>query len=94
MDDDVAPAVPSDCCEIILPQTPPVVFAETVITGSTPIWLAVTSCNLPKSAFEEVSDPVMNTPNQPRNGDTNGNSTPVAAKALPSVMAIPEKFMM
>ena len=70
-----------DCGEIILPQTPPAVLADMVITGSTPIFSAVTACSLPKSALVEVSEPVMNTPSQPRKAAKNGNMAPVVAKA-------------
>ena len=76
--------------EIILPKTPPLLFAETVTIGSMPIFSAVTACSLPKRAFEEVSDPVMNTPNHPSIAAKNGKSCPDAANAYPSVIAIPE----
>jgi hypothetical protein len=89
-----AVATERDCGEIILPQTPPEELAATVTTGSTPIWVAVTSCSFPNRAFAEVSEPVMNTPSQPRNAAKKGKRTPVFEKASPRVTAMPEKFMM
>src|SRR5512135_1158741 len=91
----VAPvATEMDWGEIILPQTPPQVLAEMVITGSMPILSAVTAWSLPNRAFVEVSEPVMNTPSQPRMAAKNGKTEAVEAKAVPSVIAMPEKFMM
>src|SRR5574343_1112436 len=78
----VAPvATAIDCGEIILPQTPPQVLADMVITGSIPIFSAVTACSLPNSALVEVSEPVMNTPSQPSSAAKKGKATPVVATA-------------
>src|SRR6476620_903238 len=79
-----------DCGEIILPVTPPLAFAATVTTGSTPIALAEVCCILQKKAFDEVSEPVRNTPNQPRMGEKKGKRIPVLASAVPIVVDIPE----
>src|SRR5688572_11952736 len=79
-----------DCGEIIFPVTPPDAFAATVMTGSTPIASAVECCSLQKSALEDVSEPVRNTPNQPRTGEKNGKRIPVLASAMAIVIDIPE----
>ena len=76
--------------EIILPVTPPEELEATHRAGSTPIWLAVVCCRLPNSRLDEVSEPVRNTPNQPRIGAKNGNQEPVAVKARPRVELMPE----
>ena len=41
--------------------------------------------------LEAVSDPVSATPNQPSSVPKNGYSTPVAAKARPSVASTPDR---
>src|SRR6266699_1212258 len=79
-----------DCGEIILPVTPPQAFAATVTTGSTPIAFAEVYCILQKKAFDEVSEPVRNTPNQPRIGEKKGKRIPVLASATAIVVDIPE----
>ena len=79
-----------DCGEIILPVTPPLAFAATVTTGSTPIAFAEACCILQKKAFEDVSEPVRNTPNQPRMGEKKGKRIPVPASAIAMVVDIPE----
>ena len=66
-----AHATAIDCGEIILPVTPPVVLAATANSGEMPTWLAVLACNEPNKALAEVSEPVKNTPNQPKNGEKN-----------------------
>src|SRR5215469_883765 len=72
-----AAATAIDCGEIILPMTPPETLAPTVTTGSTPMDVAVDAWSLPKSALEEVSDPVIKTPNHPNTGAKKGKSGPV-----------------
>jgi len=81
-----------DCGDIIFPVTPPQALALTVITGSIPIASDETRWSLQNKAFEEVSDPVIKTPNQPRIGEKNGNRNPVLASARAMVMDIPELF--
>src|SRR5690606_19803449 len=81
-----------DCGEIILPVTPPDALALTVTTGSTPMVSAAVACSLQNNAFEDVSEPVRNTPNQPSIGEKKGNNTPVPASATAIVMDIPELF--
>ena len=76
--------------EIILPVTPPVVLAPMVRIGLTPICCAVTACRLANSALLDVSEPVRNTPSQPRKGEKKGNSAPDAANASPRVEEMPE----
>src|SRR5437868_8187068 len=78
------------CTEIILPITPAAEFTDAVSTGFRCSALAVTTCRLPNSAFADVSLPVSNTPSQPTVALKNGNSTPVAAIARPSVDVMPE----
>ena len=85
-----AQAMAMDCGEIILPVTPPVVFAATIRMSDTPICCAVVACNAPKSAFEEVSEPVRKTPTQPRKGEKKGKAAPVCARARASVAERPE----
>ena len=82
-----AQATAIDCGEIILPVTPPLVFAATSRVSETLICCAVVDCSEPNRAFEEVSEPVRNTPSQPRNGEKNGNITPVPASTSASVVA-------
>lgn len=79
-----------DCGEIILPVTPPVVFAATIRISETPVCCAAVAWSAAKSAFDEVSEPVRNTPSQPRNGEKNGNALPVCASASASVEESPE----
>ena len=52
--------------EIIFPITPAAEFTEAVRMGFNPSALAVITWRLPKSAFDEVSLPVRNTPSHPR----------------------------
>src|SRR3954454_5710892 len=67
-----AHATAIDCGEIILPVTPPVVLAATSNVSDTLIWCAVVFCNEQNSALDDVSEPVRNTPSQPRKGEKNG----------------------
>ena len=48
------------------------------------------ACKFENSAFADVSDPVRNTPIQPKNGEKNGNSPPVPANANANVEDRPE----
>ena len=43
------------------------------------------ACKFENSAFADVSDPVRNTPIQPKNGEKNGNRPPVPANANANV---------
>ena len=79
-----------DCGEIILPVTPPDALALTVTTGSTPRVSAVVACSLQNNAFDEVSEPVRNTPSHPSTGEKNGNRNPVLANATAMVVDMPE----
>src|SRR5205085_8404253 len=74
-----------DCASIILPMTPPDELAADISTEDRPSCSEVIFCRLPNRMFEAVSDPVNATPNQPSNVPKKGYSTPVAAKARPSV---------
>ena len=79
-----------DWGEIILPVTPPVVLAVTISTSGRPSCAAVVACRAANKALAEVSLPVRNTPSQPSKALKNGNSAPVAAKAMPIVTMEPE----
>ncbi len=46
-------------------MTPPELFAAVISTGESPSCVAVIFCRLPKSTFDDVSDPVSATPSQP-----------------------------
>jgi hypothetical protein len=65
-------------------------LAATASVSGTPSWWAVACCSEQNSAFDDVSEPVRNTPSQPRNGEKNGNAAPVAASISASVDDIPE----
>ena len=60
------------CASIILPITPPELFAEAINTGDNPSCSAVIFCRLPKSTFDDVSDPVSATPSHPSMAPKNG----------------------
>src|SRR6187200_2537307 len=60
------------CASIILPITPPVLFAVTISTGLNPSCSAVIFWRLPKRTFELVSDPVNATPSHPSIAAKNG----------------------
>jgi len=85
-----AQATAIDCGEIILPVTPPDAFDASAKTGSIATLLAVSYCNGPNKLLEAVSEPVTNTPSQPRTGDKNGNTTPVFANVAANANIIPE----
>ena len=79
-----------DWGEIILPVTPPEEFTATASSGGIPTACAVERCIPQKRAFDEVSEPVRNTPSQPRIGAKNGNRLPVLVKPMPRVVLMPE----
>ena len=85
-----AAATAIDWGEIIFAIAPPVIFAATNNVGSTPIWEAVIDCKPANSEPLLTTDPVRNTPIQPRIGESNGNIFPVLANANPKVEDIPE----
>ena len=74
------------CGLIILPTTPPEVFAATSRVGSIPASLAAVCCRVANSALAEVSEPVTAVPSQPRMGDRNANAAPVPAIQVPIVI--------
>src|ERR1700761_1450456 len=78
-----------DWASIILPITPPDELAAAIRIGDRPNCSDVIFCRLPNSTLEAVSDPVSATPNQPSSVPKKGYSTPVAAKARPSVASTP-----
>src|SRR5262249_49848835 len=79
-----------DCASIILPMTPPDEFAALIRIDDRPSCSEVIFCRLPNRMFEAVSEPVSATPSHPSSVPKNGYSTPVAAKARPSVASIPD----
>ena len=80
-----AAATAIDWGDIILAIAPPIILDATSSEGSTPIWVAVTCCNPANSDPLFTTEPVKNTPIQPRIGETNGNIFPVLARANPNV---------
>jgi len=60
------------CASIILPITPPELFAAAISTGLRPSLFAVIVCRLPNNTFEDVSLPVTATPSQPSMAAKNG----------------------
>jgi len=78
-----------DCASIIFPITPPELFAAAIKIGLRPTCDAVIFCRLPNKTFDEVSDPVNATPNQPSIVPKNGYNHPVLANAnLPLVKGL------
>src|ERR671938_45513 len=53
------------CGEIIFPSTPPELLAAASSVGERLAFLAAVTCSAPKSALDDVSEPVTATPSQP-----------------------------
>src|ERR1035441_3028687 len=70
------PATTMLWASIILPMTPPALFAAAATTVEKPNCCAVICCNPPNRTLEEVSLPVKATPSQPSRGEKNGKRTP------------------
>ena len=81
------------CGEIIFPSTPPDEFAAAIRVGDKPASLAAVTCKAPKSAFDDVSEPVIATPSQPRAADKKAKALPAPASHSPSVAVWPDWFM-
>ncbi len=79
-----------DCASIIFPMTPPVEFVAVMRISFSLSCCAVIRCRLPNSAFEAVSEPVRNTPSQPRYAAKKGYITPADVKARPRTASVPE----
>ena len=83
--------IPVPMLDKLVAKMPPVVAQATpygaVYTFN---WLAVVACSAPNKALAEVSEPVRNTPIQPRKGEKNVNALPVWASARASVADRPE----
>src|SRR5437763_16050574 len=75
---------------IILPITPPQLFAAAINVGDSPTCVAEIFCKLPESTLEAVSDPVSATPSRPRSVTTDGLNTPVRANAKTIVASTPD----
>lgn len=73
-------------------MTPPAVFAANSKSEPAPICAPVTTCKWPNKALLLTTEPVMNTPIQPRTGLTNGNRSPVFANANPIEELSPAKL--
>ncbi len=71
-------------------RMPPVVLAATSRISETPICCAAVACSAANRALDEVSEPVRNTPSQPRNGEKKVNAWPVWASARARVDDSPE----
>src|SRR5215831_2477319 len=78
------------CASIILPITPPELLAAAIRLAGTPTCSAEILCKLPNRTFDEVSEPVRATPNQPSSVPKKGYSAPVRANANPMVASRPE----
>ena len=63
------------CASIILPMTPPELFAAPISTGLSESCSAVTFCNPPNSTLDAVSDTVTATPSQPHIAATPADGT-------------------
>src|ERR687883_287810 len=74
------------CGEIIFPSTPPELLAAAMSVGERFALCAAATCNAPKSEFDDVSDPVTATPNQPRIGERNAKKPPAPASHCPIVI--------
>src|SRR4051794_8907722 len=81
------------CGEIILPSTPPELLAAAMSVGERSACLAAVTCSAPKSAFDDVSEPVTATPNQPSSDEKNANAPPAPAAHCPMVIVWPDRFM-
>ena len=58
--------------EMTLASPPPMPLAAAMSNPAAPIFSAVERCNAVNMAIEEVSEPLTNPPNSPRNGAMNG----------------------
>ena len=67
------------CGLIILPTTPPEVFAATSRVGSIPACWPADCCRVANRALALVSEPVTAVPTQPRIGDRKAKNAPVPA---------------
>ena len=65
-----------DCGEINFAATPPTVFADTSNAPLVPILLATADCIGANSVLLFVTEPVKNTPIQPKIGDNSGKIDP------------------
>src|SRR5215471_4975713 len=79
-----------DCASIILPMTPPVELVATMRTSFRFSCCAVMRWRLPKRALDAVSEPVRNTPSQPRYAAKKGYAAPADVNASPSTASVPE----
>src|SRR3954464_9951925 len=84
-----AAAIARFCGLIILPSTPPELFAAASSTLESPDLFAAVTCKAPNREFDEVSDPVTATPSHPRIGEMSANTPPAPAIQVPSVTVWP-----
>src|SRR5215216_3860260 len=81
------------CGEIILPSTPPEELAAASSVGERFAFCAAATWSVPKSEFDDVSDPVTATPSHPMIGDRNASAPPAPAIHWPIVMVWPDRFI-
>src|SRR5680860_261225 len=79
--------------EIILPSTPPELLADASRTSDSPASLAASTWRAPKSAFDDVSEPVIATPSHPTIADRKANTSPEPATQRPSVVVMAVRFI-
>ena len=76
-----------------MPSTPPELFAAASSVGDMPASFAAVTWSAPKSAFDDVSEPVTATPSQPISGERNAKKSPAPAAHRPSVIVWPDWFI-
>ena len=84
-----AVAMAMDCGEMSFAMTPPAVLAATKSAGLDPMIFAAVACMGANNVLLLTTDPVINTPIQPRIGDNSGKSFPVPATAFPKAVVSP-----
>ena len=93
---DSSPVLPSapvamvmDWGDTSLPIAPPAVLALTSILGSMPSLPATVLCTPANKVLLFTTEPVINTPIQPKMGESNGKILPVSAMASPNTLVMP-----
>ena len=62
-------------------------------TSESPAPFAASTWRAPKSAFEDVSEPVIATPSQPMIGERKAKASPAPAIQRPIVVVMPLRFI-
>ena len=86
-------AIARFCGETILPSPPPMVLAASSRRGSRCAPAAAVACRLANRAPALVAEPATAVPIHPRTGDRKAKAAPVVARAAPTAVVWPEKFM-